>query len=180
MLFKVKLKNADKEVILDDFVYEKILQDSYLKEIGFLEKLRLHSSGCCVFQKNWTKKKGNVKIETIYLHKFIAERFIGSPREQSKTFVGAKNGNKLDCRIDNLEWRTRSESARNKKTNNPTGLTGVYMEKGRFRSIITYKGKSIHIGMFDNKFDAARAYNKKAKELYGEDARQNKVLYRVQ
>ncbi len=175
MLFKIKLKNADKEVIIDDFVYEKLLKDDYLTELDFFNKLRLHSSGCCVFQKNWSKRKEGTKIETIYLHKLIAERFMANDKKEGQHNVGAKNHNKLDCRISNLEWRSRSDSARNKKTSNSTGLTGVYKENNKYRAIITFEGKSIHIGMFENKYDAAHAYNKKAKELFGDKARQNKI-----
>ena len=52
VLYKVKLKNADEEVLLDDKVYEFLTTDPYLVRVDFINNLRRHSSGCAVFQKN--------------------------------------------------------------------------------------------------------------------------------
>ena len=38
---------------------------------------------------------------------------------------------------------------------------------------IPFNGKSIYIGKFKNEIDAAKAYNAKAIELYGDKARLN-------
>jgi len=175
MLYKIKLKNADEHVVLDDFIYEHLATDPYLKEIDFVNNLRKHSSGCVVFQKSWRRADMKYKIETIYLHRYIAEKFLKNPLPASKNLVGAKNGSKLDCRLENLEWRTRSTSSRNRKTTSKTGYTGVYLENNKYRAIITIKGKAVHIGMFDTPEEAAKAYNKRAKEIYGDDARINKI-----
>ena len=108
-------------------------------------------------------------------HRYIAEKFLEAPPSAQMKLVGAKNGNKLDCRLENLEWRTRSTSSRNRKTTSKTGYTGVYIENKKYRAIITINGKAVHIGMFDTPEDAARAYNKRAKEVYGEMAKLNKI-----
>ncbi len=51
---------------------------------------------------------------------------------------------------------------------------GYRDEQGnRFRAVISVNRKSVHIGMFDTAEEAALAYNKKSKELYGEDGKQN-------
>ena len=71
MLYKVKLKNALEEVLLDVNVYEFLTNEPYLKKVKFLENLRRHSSGCAVFQKTTKKPEGGYATETIYLHKFI-------------------------------------------------------------------------------------------------------------
>ena len=44
-----------------------------------------------------------------FLHRFIAEYFL--PKVKGKEFVNHKNGNKLDNRLSNLEWCTKSENA---------------------------------------------------------------------
>lgn len=176
MLYKVKLKNSDEQVVVDDVVYNHLTSDPYLQEIDFINNLRVHSSGCAVFQKSWRKASGEYKIETIYLHRYIAERFLEKPPESTRrNLVGAKNGNKLDCRLENLEWRTRSTSSRKRKTSSKSGYTGVYLENNKFRAIITINGKAVHIGMFDSPEDAARAYNKRAQEVYGDAAKLNKI-----
>jgi hypothetical protein len=174
-LYKIKLKNANEQVVLDDDVYHHLITDPYLKKVDFINNLRKHSSGCAVFQKSWRKANGHYKIETIYLHRYIAEKFLTMPDAKEKNLVGAKNGNKLDCRLENLEWRTRSISSRNRKTTSKTGYTGVYMENKKYRAIITINGKAVHIGMFDTPESAARAYNKRAKEIHGDTAKLNKI-----
>ncbi len=169
------MKNAEEDVLLDAAVYDHLSTDPYLAKINFIENLRKHSSGCAVFQKSWRKSTGHYKVETIYLHRYIAERFLEKPESNERNLVGAINGNKLDCRLENLEWRTRSTSSRKRKTASKTGYTGVYIENNKYRAIITINGKAVHIGMFETAEDAARAYNKRVKALYGKDAHLNKI-----
>ncbi|MFZ4632781.1 MAG: Pathogenesis-related transcriptional factor and ERF protein [Saprospiraceae bacterium] len=177
MIYKIKLKNYDAHVLLDDHVYEWLSTDPYFAEVSLLDNLRLHSSGCAVFQKTWKKAgpEGGYKTETIYLHKLIAEKFLSDQRDESKKLVGAVNGDKLDCRLENLLYRSRSVASRQRKTSSHTGYTGVYQEHNRYRSVISVEGKLIHIGMFDTAEEAAAAYNKLSKEIYGEEGKVNKV-----
>jgi len=173
VLYKVKLKNSDDNVLLDDQVYEYLTTDPYLVKVKFIENLRKHSSGCAVFQKTWKKADGSYKTETIYLHKLVAEKFLTEDRSKKNNLVGAKNGNKLDCRLDNLVYRSRSVASRKRKTSSKVGYTGVYKENNRYRAVISVNRKSIHIGMFATAEEAALAYNKKSRELYGDDGKIN-------
>ena len=173
MLYKVKLKNADDNVLIDDHVYEWLTSDPYLTKVDFINNLRKHSSGCAVFQKTWKKQDGSYKTETIYLHKLVAEKYLSDTKSKENNLVGAKNGNKLDCRLENLVYRSRAISSRKRKTSSKTGYTGVYKENNRFRAVISINRKSVHIGMFDTAEEAALAYNKKSKEIYGESGKQN-------
>ena len=173
MLYKVKLKNVNESVLLDDQVYEYLTTDPYLVKVDFIHNLRQHSSGCAVFQKTWKKADGGYKTETIYLHKLIAEKFLLETRSRGKNLVGAKNGNKLDCRLENLVYRSRSVASRKRKTSSKVGYTGVYKENNRYRAVISVDRKSVHIGMFDSAEEAALAYNKKSRELYGDDGKVN-------
>ncbi len=171
MLIKIKLKNSDHEVMLDDLVYQGIQQDPYLTELRFLSNLRLHSSKCAVFQRSARKEGGGFYTETIYLHKWIAEKFLGDKRSATNNLVSSLNGDKLDCRLENLLWRSRASASRMRKTSNPTGYTGVYRDRNnenRFRAVIAYKGKTLHLGMFKSVEKAAEAYQAKSKELYGD------------
>jgi hypothetical protein len=175
VIYKVKLKNADGMVLLDGHVYEWLASDSYLSKIDFVNNLRKHSSGCAVFQKTWKKADGGFKTETIYLHKLIAEKFLADEKKGQNRLVGAKNGDKLDCRLENLVYRSRSVASRQRKTSSKTGYTGVYKEHRRYRAVISVNGKSVHIGMFDSLEEAAAAYNKISKETFGEEGKINKV-----
>ncbi len=175
VLVKIKLKNADDNVIVDDNVYEYLTSDPYFSKIKFVDNLRKHSSGCVVFQKTWKKAEGGYKTETIYLHKLLAEKFLADKRSSVKNLVGAKNGDKLDCRLDNLLWRSRSVASRQRKTSSRAGYTGVYQENNRYRAVISINRKSVHLGMYDTAEEAAMAYNKKSLELYGDDGKVNRI-----
>jgi len=89
--------------------------------------------------------------------------------------VGAKNENKLDCRLENLIYRSRAQASRQRRTTSHTGYTGVYKEGERYRAVISVDGKSIHIGMFSTAEEAAVAYNAMSKKIYGDKGKINKV-----
>jgi len=170
-----KLKNSEEEYILDEKGYEYLTTDKYFKACDIIHNFRLHSSGCAVFQKSRRQKNGKSKMETYYLHKLIAEKFLSKTKTRKKKLVSTLNGNKLDCRIDNLVYRSREQSSRLKKTSASSGYSGVYQEGKRYRVIISFKKKSIHIGMFTSKDIAALAYNEASRYLYGNEGKLNQL-----
>ena len=175
MQYRIKLKNSEECVILDSQVYDDLSSDPYLTKIKLLANLRRHSSGCAVFQKTRKKASGRYETETIYLHKLIAERFLAHMATKNKNLVGAINGNKLDCRLANLEYRSRAVASRKRKTSSKVGYTGVYKEHNRYRAVISIDRKSVHLGMFATAEEAALAYNAKSLELYGKNGKLNKI-----
>ncbi len=171
---KIKLKNADKIVWLDEEVYQHFLKHPHYGPLKLLENLRLHSSGCAVFQKTWKKEGGGYKTETVYLHKLVAESFLEDKKTKENNLVGAKDGDKLNCRLDNIIWRSRAWASRQRKTTSKTGYMGVYKENKKYRAVISVNGQSVHIGMFETAREAAEAYNRKSWELFGHMGKQNK------
>ena len=168
MAVKISLKNSDKKALLDDQIFEKMSADKYLKTIKFWENLREHSSGYVFFQKNWRQKDGSYKNETIYLHKWISEKFIKKPAGKVRWFVRFKNSNTIDCRLDNLEWSTFSNLVRNtRKIKNSTGYRGVVKQGRKYYAYIYVDRKGIPLGSFDTAEKAAEAYNKKSTQLFG-------------
>jgi hypothetical protein len=170
---KITLKNSDKEIVFDESVYEFFTTDEYYAKLDFVNQLRLHSSGCAVFQKSVLGDNGKMSTLTIYPHKLIAEKWLTEHKTPEKNLVSAKDGNKLNCLLDNLVWRTRAVASRQRKTTSDTGYTGVYKEHGKYRALISYKGSTIHLGMFATAEEAALAYNKKSFELFGEEGKIN-------
>lgn len=168
MVYKIKLKNSLDYALLSDETYEYISNNPYLKSLNFLKNLRLHSNGYAFFQKNHPLKDGGYKNETIYLHRYVAERFVPKPEAERKLYVSIKNGNKLDCRLSNLEWVPRSVAVRNtKKMFNSTGYRGVGKERNKYRAVLYKDKEKYDLGFFDTPEEAAKAYNEKSKELFG-------------
>lgn len=172
---QIKLKNADLFAILDEQVYEELAIDPHLQEVNFFENLRQHSSGCVFFQKTYKRKspEKGYRTETIYLHKLVAERYLSDTRMGNANLVGTHNGNKLDCRLENLVYRSRSVASRKRKSSSKIGYTGVYKENNRYRAVISQDRRSIHIGMYATPEEAALAYNRKSVELYGSEGKIN-------
>ncbi|HSI90046.1 MAG TPA: hypothetical protein VK927_02970 [Adhaeribacter sp.] len=176
MIFKLTLKNSDKQVLVDDTVYEYLQNDPYLTSIDFLKHLRIHSGGYAFFQKNWPLKNGTYRNETIYLHKLIGLKFIEQPVDERRLYVTFKNSNRLDCRVENLEWAPLSKVVRNtSKTDNKLGIRGVVKDANKFRAIIHYEKQRINLGLFETLEEAALAYNRKSEELFGRTKSLNKI-----
>lgn len=177
MTVSIKLKNADEQAVLDQQVYAELFADPHLEEVSFFQNLRLHSSGCVFFQKTYKKRapEKGYRTDTIYLHKLVAERYLSDTRVSEANLVSTHNGNKLDCRLNNLVYRTRSVSSRKRKSSSKVGYTGVYKENNRYRAVISKDRRSIHIGMFPTPEKAALAYNKRSLELYGEAGKINVI-----
>lgn len=88
------------------------------------------------------------------------------------------NHDGLDNRRANIRLATTAENNRNKrmKRNKASGYKGVSYRLNRtkpWRAEISMNGKRIHIGYYETSTDAALAYDKKAKELFGEFALTN-------
>ncbi len=90
------------------------------------------------------------------------------------------NRDRLDNRRENLRTCTISQNSQNSSLNrkNTSGYRGVSWSKisNKWLAYINYAKKRVHIGFFDNKNDAATAYNNKAIELFGEFAAINKII----
>lgn len=171
----IKLKNAEAEVAVDDHVYDWLISEPELVDDDFVDNLRLHSSGCAVFQKTRKRAVGDYATKTLYVHKLIAEKFLSEYKDERRNLVGALNGDKLDCRLENLVYRSRSVASRKRRTSNKMGFTGVYQEANRYRAVISIDGRSHHLGMFSTPEAAAAAYNRKSWSTFGTEGKLNDV-----
>jgi hypothetical protein len=127
-------------------------------------------------------KKGYVRcsdysigtLKTLKMHRIVLG--LTNPKMQGDHI----NRNKLDNRTINLRIATNQQNKHNSikmNTKNSTSkYKGVYWHKANSKWVaaIADKGKR-HIGTFDTEIEAAKAYNAKAIELFGEFARINEI-----
>jgi hypothetical protein len=112
----------------------------------------------------------------VHLHRLIANA-------QPGQIVDHIDRNPLNCRRANLRVVTRQQNAWNsgpvqgKLRGRTSRHKGVFLSRkhGLFAARITHNRKRYHIGWFKDEDEAARAYNAKARELFGEFAYLNDV-----
>ena len=101
----------------------------------------------------------------IKLHRFICE----APPDM---LVDHKNGNHLDCRLQNLRVCTTAQNTQNSPIlqSNKTGFRGVSFntQRGKYRAVIIHNKRYISLGYYDTAEEAADVYRQKAKKIFGE------------
>jgi len=114
-----------------------------------------------------------INKRSIRMHRLIVDA-------QNGLDVDHENRIKLDNRKYNLRICTHTENLRNSKK--PKGCSsnfkGIYWNKKvkKWQAQIQYKGNKIYLGLFEDEIEAAKTYDKKAIELFGEFARTNKQM----
>jgi len=88
--------------------------------------------------------------------------------------IDHKNHNTLDNRIENLRFCTHAQNKHNSRPykNGLCKYKGVhwYKQTKKWEVKITLNRKKYHVGYFHSVVEAAKAYDKKARELFGEFA----------
>src|ERR1700678_2025450 len=114
------------------------------------------------------------------IHRLLALTFIPNP--DNKPIVDHIDQNKLNNDLSNLRWCSQIENSHNSKKRNNTSnkYKGVNWNKQNKKWIASiYKdNKYIHLGCFDDEVIAAKKYNEKAIELFGEFASLNQLDYK--
>lgn len=156
-------KFGDRECYLDDEDYVKIT--SYggwtLDKDGYAIKTI----------KCDTTKSG---FTTLKMHRIVSNAPQGIQ-------VDHENRNKLDNRKSNLRFATGSQNRANQEKYMRNGLKPASQYKGvdwvkqhkRWRARVRVDREEIYLGHFKSEQEAARAYDKKALEIFGEYANIN-------
>ena len=88
------------------------------------------------------------------------------------------NNNRLDNRMSNLRSVNSGVNNHNKKKKEgcASNYIGVTKHGNNWRASISCNGTQERLGSHKTQVEAAKAYNKKAKELYGDNARLNIII----
>jgi hypothetical protein len=150
---KILKSNKGTPIIVDDGVFNLLNKFIW----------RVNKDGYA-YRNTWLGKKRNY----IILHRLLINAKKGD-------IVDHINMDKLDNSLKNLRICTIKES--NQHRNRVKGkflskLRGVTFQKttSRYRANIKHDNKRFHLGYFDKEIDAAKAYDKKAKKLFGDFA----------
>jgi hypothetical protein len=103
------------------------------------------------------------KSKTMLIHRLAAIAFIDN--KGSNNVVNHKDGDRLNNRVDNLEWCSVrynvTHSFRNKqRSSNYTGVNFTPRMKNKpWRCSLTDNKKRVHLGYFKTEIEASEAYN---------------------
>ena len=132
---------------------------------------------------NKGKKPSHTTIEAAKIANTGGKRTVDSRKKQSLSVMGEKNHfwgkhhsqkSKINNGISNVQ--------RGLLKSNTSGYIGVSIigrKKNMWRAIIRTPQGRLYLGSFECKEDAAKAYDKKAKEVYGDQAFTNEKLHNL-
>jgi hypothetical protein len=122
-------------------------------------------------QWKWHYHNGYATRKPVSGRVFMHRSIMHTPKGMQTDHI---NGNKLDNQKSNLRVCTSQQNKLNKpkRLDNTSGYKGVTWRKDKnmWQSQIMFNGKRQYIGYFDDLEVSARAYDKKALELFGEFA----------
>ena len=101
---------------------------------GVLKHEGPYTYKCLIFQFNGVKKWHKI-------HQLVGEHFLDN--DEQLPCLGFKDGDRTNCRLDNLVYRTYSEMALNRfSSRSATGHKNIQMYGERFKVRKHYKGRS--------------------------------------
>jgi len=105
------------------------------------------------------------RITHVWMHRFILDAPPG-------LLVDHINGDGLDNRRANLRLCSKTENNRNRRSAR-TGFKGVSKVYRKYHAALKCGANRVFIGIYDTEIEAATAYDRAAKQWFGEFARLN-------
>jgi hypothetical protein len=136
-----------------------LVDSDYLASLGN-KSWCYHSAGYAC------RRSADGKIEL--MHRLITQAKKGE-------YVDHINNNKLDNRQCNLRIVSNAQNLQRSVPKNGIKGVGFHKQCQKWRARFRIDGKEISLGLFNTKIEAIKAYNKIAKETYGEHAWLNKT-----
>ena len=148
----------------------------FSNKLGKLKQLKPIDAGNGYLKVNLYHKGFMRKVS---IHRLVGYAFLGLDIDNPKIEIDHKDDDKANNKLSNLRIATPSQNkaAARPSIKGTSGFRGVnknrYNLTNPWRANIKKHGKSYHLGYFKTKEEAARAYDKKAKEFHGEFANLN-------
>jgi hypothetical protein len=100
----------------------------------------------------------NSKSKSFKIHKLVAQSYLECNND--KLVVDHINNDKLDNRVENLQYITQRLNSSKDKQNTSSKYTGVSWnkEKKKWKSCIRINGKIKHLGYFTDELEASKSY----------------------
>ncbi len=158
---KIKLTKG-KYALVDDWNFEWLNQWKWCYNCGYAVR----------WEKIGKGTRGNQNRKRIFMHRLIMNTPKGKETDH-------KDMNRCNNQEYNLRVATPTENKRNRVgiKNTSSKYKGVswYKPNKKWRAYIYSEGKTIPLGYFTCEEDAAKSYDRKAKELHGEFVLLNKI-----
>lgn len=153
----IKLSNSERVALVDDEDFDMVSRHNwYLGRSGYPETRFLKSEGGKLVRMHWM--------------------IMGKGEDM---FTDHINMDGCDNRRENLRRVTKSQNMMNRGAprTNTSGYKGVIWCNftGKWLARIAANKKTVHLGRYPSKKEAARAYNEGAKIYHGEYARLNEI-----
>ena len=156
----------------DDFVV--VIANNTKNEFIFDKHMRPYLENHGWAENNKGYLQAGVNGETTLAHHLV----FGKPPKG--LMYDHRDRNPRNNRDDNFRFVTMMQNQANRRMskNNVSGFKGVWWcaISKKWRASIKYKRKTIHLGRFSDAVSAALAYDKKARELFRENAATNEDL----
>lgn len=127
------------------------------------------------YGKTWHCEYASRRVDgkKVYMHRELL-----GLAANDKVEVDHRDGNGLNNRRDNLRLATHQQNLQNQRPRGGSSkYRGVFWDKSkaRWKASIRLGARRFWLGSFSTELEAAVAYNRRAKELFGDRARLNHV-----
>lgn len=133
------------------------------------DRVNMFNWHACLNRHVWYARRSEwPSLKAVRMHSFVLALHGSSGSVQ----IDHRDGNGLNNQKSNLRVATRAQNQINRglPCNNTSGFKGVYRKGRSWVARLHYNGSKISLGSYADPAEAARAYDRKARELFGEFA----------